>query len=67
MAQPFLVGGEWRRSDSRIDIHFPYDGSLAGSVCLAGPQDVQDAIAAAKSSSACAIWSPNVTTISWNS
>ena len=48
MAQPFLVGGEWRRSDSRIDIHFPYDGSLAGSVCLAGPQDVQDAIAAAE-------------------
>lgn len=48
MAQPFLVGGEWRRNDNILDVHFPYDGSLAGSVCLAGPADVEDAIAAAE-------------------
>lgn len=47
MPQPFLVGGEWRRSEHILDIHFPFDGSLAGSVCLAGPDDIQDAIAAA--------------------
>ncbi len=48
MPQPFLVGGEWCHSDDILDVHFPYDGSLAGRVCLAGPDHLQAAIAAAE-------------------
>ncbi|MCY4107258.1 MAG: aldehyde dehydrogenase family protein [Chloroflexi bacterium] len=48
MPQPFLVGGEWRQSEHILAIHFPYDGSIVDRVCLAGPEDVQNAIAAAQ-------------------
>lgn len=47
MPEKFLVGGEWRTSDEILEVYFPYDGSLAGSVYMATEQDLDDAVAAA--------------------
>ncbi|QSZ67037.1 aldehyde dehydrogenase family protein [Methanofollis aquaemaris] len=46
--RPFLVGGEWRTSEKILDVRFPYDNSLVGAVCLAGPTDLEDAVRAAQ-------------------
>ncbi|QYZ78992.1 aldehyde dehydrogenase family protein [Methanofollis formosanus] len=46
--RPFLVGGERRRSEKILDVRFPYDDSLVGTVCLAGPTDLEDAVRAAQ-------------------
>lgn len=48
MAEKFLVGGEWRSSSEVLEIIFPYDGSVAGAVYLAGPQDLEDAMSSAQ-------------------
>lgn len=45
--RPFLVGGEWRTSPRVVDVVFPYDGSTVARAALAGPDDVEDALAAA--------------------
>lgn len=43
-AQPFLVAGEWRRSDRVLEARNPADGAVLESVCQAGPGDVEEAI-----------------------
>lgn len=43
----FLVGGEWRRSDARTAVIYPYTGETVAMVGAAGAQDVEDAIVAA--------------------
>jgi acyl-CoA reductase-like NAD-dependent aldehyde dehydrogenase len=45
---PFLIDGAWRRSGTTADVVFPYDGSIIGSVELAEPRDLEDAIATAR-------------------
>lgn len=47
--EPFLVGGEWRTSPAVLDVTDPYLGCTVASVCLAGREDCNDAIHAAKS------------------
>lgn len=42
---PFLIGGFWRRSGTTVDVVSPFDGTIAGSVELAAPDDLVDAIA----------------------
>lgn len=44
---PMRIGGELRQSDEFELITSPWDGSAVGEVSLAGPSDVDDAIAAA--------------------
>ncbi|MDD3622498.1 MAG: aldehyde dehydrogenase family protein [Methanofollis sp.] len=46
--RPFLVGGERRTSEEILEVRFPYDHSLVGTVCLAGPADLKDAVGAAE-------------------
>lgn len=46
--RPFLVGGEWRTSETVLDVRFPYDNSLVGTVCLAGATDIEDAVRSAQ-------------------
>ncbi len=45
---PFLIDGVWRRSGLTTDVVFPYDGSTIGSIALAEPPDLEDAIATAR-------------------
>lgn len=42
--RPFLVGGEWRRSDVVEEVRFPYDNSLVDTFCLAGASDLDHAM-----------------------
>lgn len=46
--RPFLVGGEWRTSDTALDVRFPYTGEVIGRVYMATDQDIEDAIQAAQ-------------------
>ena len=46
----FLVAGELRSSDELLAVTNPYSGKKIDDVCLAGPKDVEDAIASAESS-----------------
>ncbi|MDQ7024617.1 MAG: aldehyde dehydrogenase family protein [Anaerolineae bacterium] len=48
MPEKILVGGEWRTTDNVLEVKFPYDGTVAGAVCMASPQDMEDAIVAAQ-------------------
>lgn len=48
MPEKFFVAGEWRTSDEVLEIIFPYDGTVAGSVYMSTEQDIEDAIAAAQ-------------------
>jgi acyl-CoA reductase-like NAD-dependent aldehyde dehydrogenase len=48
MPEKILVGGEWRESSDVLEVKFPYDGSVAGSVYMASQQDMEDAIVAAQ-------------------
>ncbi|ABN56492.1 MULTISPECIES: aldehyde dehydrogenase family protein [Methanoculleus] len=50
MTEPrgFLVGGEWRTSTDILDVRFPYTGEVVGRVCLAGSDDVEDALRCAE-------------------
>jgi acyl-CoA reductase-like NAD-dependent aldehyde dehydrogenase len=45
--RPFLVGGEWRTSDSISEVEFPYNGEIVGQVYQASAEDIEDAICAA--------------------
>jgi len=47
--KPFLVGGEWRKSDSINEVKFPYNGEVVGRVCQASDEDIEDAVLAAVS------------------
>jgi lactaldehyde dehydrogenase len=42
-----LIGGEWVGASERTDVIHPYDGDVVGSVPMAAPEDVQEAIDAA--------------------
>jgi acyl-CoA reductase-like NAD-dependent aldehyde dehydrogenase len=42
-----LVGGQWVQTGEVIEVHSPYDRSLAARVHLAGPEEIERAIAAA--------------------
>ncbi|MBI5930262.1 MAG: aldehyde dehydrogenase family protein [Chloroflexi bacterium] len=48
MAEKFLVGGEWRTSNETLEVIFPYDGSVSGTVYMATEQDLDDAVIAAQ-------------------
>jgi acyl-CoA reductase-like NAD-dependent aldehyde dehydrogenase len=50
MSEPrkFLVGGEWRTSDSVLDVQFPYNDEVIAQVYQATEQDLEDAIVAAQ-------------------
>ncbi len=50
MVSKNLIGGEWRGSDEVLEVRFPYDGSLVGAVSMAGPADMDDAMARAADS-----------------
>ncbi|KLK89408.1 aldehyde dehydrogenase [Methanoculleus sediminis] len=43
-----MVGGEWRTSTEILDVRFPYTGEVFGRVCLAGSDDVEDALRCAE-------------------
>src|SRR5256885_14420776 len=46
-----LIGGDWRpaeRTGRTEDVRSPYDGSVVGTVPVAGPDDVEAALAAAE-------------------
>jgi len=42
--QKFLIGGEWRRTPEIEEIKSPYSGEAVGRVCLAGKDDLEEAI-----------------------
>ena len=46
-ARGFLIGGTWRTSTDILDVRFPYTGETIGRVCLAGSDDVEDALRSA--------------------
>lgn len=48
MAEKILVGGEWRETNDVLEVKFPYDDSVSGSVYMASEQDMEDAIIAAQ-------------------
>ncbi|MGH2730438.1 MAG: aldehyde dehydrogenase family protein [Actinomycetota bacterium] len=43
----YLVAGEWRSGPESFDVASPYDASTVATISTPGPQDVEDAIAAA--------------------
>ncbi|HQJ88332.1 MAG TPA: aldehyde dehydrogenase family protein [Methanoregulaceae archaeon] len=47
-SHPFLIGGAWRRSGTTVDVAYPYDGTIVGSVELATGPDLDDAVATAR-------------------
>lgn len=44
---PFLVGGEWRTSDTIIDVRFPYTNEVVAQIYQPTKQDLEDAVVAA--------------------
>ncbi len=45
-AKPFLIGGEWRTSDSINEVRFPFTGEVIAKVCQASGDEVEAAIKA---------------------
>jgi len=45
--QKILIGGEWRTTGTGLEVSSPYDRSLVGTTCLAGPDELAEAAAAA--------------------
>ncbi|MBI4287180.1 MAG: aldehyde dehydrogenase family protein [Chloroflexi bacterium] len=41
--QGFFLAGEWRTSDSRLEVRHPYDGSLVGATFWASEKDLEEA------------------------
>lgn len=48
MPEKFFVAGEWRSSDEVLEVIFPYDNSVSGSVYLATDNDIEEAIVSAQ-------------------
>ncbi|MCS7314721.1 MAG: aldehyde dehydrogenase family protein, partial [Bryobacteraceae bacterium] len=42
------IGGKWVATAERRQVRLPYDGSLVAEVCVAGPAEVEAAVAAAR-------------------
>jgi acyl-CoA reductase-like NAD-dependent aldehyde dehydrogenase len=51
---PMLIGGSWRPAITAVteDVTSPYDGSVVGTVPVAGPDDVEAAMSAAEAGAA---------------
>ncbi len=52
---PMLIGGDWRPAEQTgrtEDVRSPYDGSVVGTVPVAGPDDVEAALRAAEAGAA---------------
>ena len=47
MPSPFLIAGEWVNSGDAVQIRSPYDGSVVGETCWAGPRELERAITVA--------------------
>jgi len=47
-ARGLYLAGEWHRGAATIEVHNPADGSLLGHVAVAGPEDLDRAVAAAQ-------------------
>ncbi|PYS46150.1 MAG: aldehyde dehydrogenase [Acidobacteria bacterium] len=47
--KPFLIGGEWRRTDNVQEVRSPYSGETLAQVSYASRVDVEEAIAIASS------------------
>ncbi len=41
---PFLLGSEWRETPTRQSVTNPFTGEPIADVCLAGPEDIEEAI-----------------------
>jgi acyl-CoA reductase-like NAD-dependent aldehyde dehydrogenase len=44
----FIIGGKERLTQELLDVRFPYSGELVARVSLAGDQDLEDAVLAAR-------------------
>ncbi len=42
---PNFIAGEAVTSDTRLDVHYPFDGSLTGQVTMIGPSELEQCIA----------------------
>jgi glyceraldehyde-3-phosphate dehydrogenase (NADP+) len=49
-ARPIYVAGQWRHTADTAALTAPFHGAALGAVCLAGPKDIEDAIAGAVAS-----------------
>ncbi len=41
---PIFLNGEWRTTGANMPVYAPFDGEFLGHVCLAGPQEMEEAI-----------------------
>jgi len=41
--QGFFLAGEWRNSDTRLEVHNPYDGELVGTTFMATEEQLEEA------------------------
>lgn len=48
MTEKFFVGGEWRSSSDVLEVIFPYDNTVSGSIYLSTEADIEDAIVSAQ-------------------
>jgi len=48
MPEKYLVGGEWRESNETLDVIFPYDQSVSGTIFLSTDEDIEEAIVRAQ-------------------
>ncbi|MDP6538233.1 MAG: aldehyde dehydrogenase family protein [Planctomycetota bacterium] len=44
---PALIAGREVRTNERLEVHYPFTGEVAGTVSLAGPDELEEALAAA--------------------
>ncbi|HJT18996.1 MAG TPA: aldehyde dehydrogenase family protein [Nitrospira sp.] len=42
--RPFVIGGQWRQSDTAAPVHDPFTGTILAEVSQAGPSDVEAAV-----------------------
>ncbi|MBM4125035.1 MAG: aldehyde dehydrogenase family protein [Nitrospira sp.] len=46
-ARPFLIGHQWRHTETAAPVRNPFDGSTVAEVCQAGPAEADEAVSAA--------------------
>lgn len=49
MCNPIYLAGEFRKTSNTLEVRNPYDGSHLAMVCLAGPDELEEAITKAQS------------------
>lgn len=52
MEHALWIGGQWVRTAERRPVRLPYDSSLVAEVCVAGPDEVEAAVTAARAAAA---------------